>query len=74
MGKLEDLEGVKDDKGLTVVWDKGDAENGLGGGGLGELKLDFGVGEDLRQQLIDTISAMKLSSADTGLHGGPKCR
>ena len=57
MGKIEIFEGVLDDKELTVVRDEGDAENGLVGGVLDVLRLDFGVGVDLRQQLTNNISA-----------------
>ena len=57
MGKNEAFEGVKEDVELTVVQGEGDAENGLVGGGLGVLWLDFGVGVDLRQQLTNNISA-----------------
>ena len=58
MGKIEELEGVHDDKKLTVVWDEGDAENSLSGGVLIRHKLILGVGKDLRQQLISNIRAV----------------
>ena len=58
MGKIEVFEGVKDDNELKVVRDEGDAEHGLVGGGLGVLRLCFGVGMDLRQQLNVNIRAV----------------
>ena len=58
MCKIEAFEGVKDIKELTVVRDEGDAEHGLVGGGLGVLRLCFGVGMDLRQQLNVNIRAV----------------
>ena len=42
--KKQDIEGVKDDTVLTVVWDKGDTDLILGGGVLGGHKLSVGVG------------------------------
>ena len=58
MGKIEENEGFKDDKWLTVVRDEGEAELGLVGGYLGVVWHDFGVGMDLRQQLISNIRAL----------------
>ena len=57
MGKIEVFEGVIDDNELTVVRVEGDAELGLVGGVLTGHELILGVGEDLRQQLIDNIRA-----------------
>ena len=58
MGKIEILEGVKDDKELTVVRDEGDVEFGLVGGVLVGHELIIGVGMDLRQQLSDNFRAV----------------
>ena len=58
MSKIEEIEGVKDGKQLTVVRDEGDVELGLVGGVLGGNELNVGVGVDLRQLLRDNISAV----------------
>ena len=58
MGKIEIFEGVIDDNELTVVRVEGDAELGLVVGVLTGHELIIGVGVDLRQQLIDNISAV----------------
>ena len=44
MGKIEEIEGVTDQNELTVVLDVGDVGDvlGLGGGVVGELRLNFG--------------------------------
>ena len=75
-GENQVFEG-KIEKDITVVLDVGDVTDvlGLGGGVVEELRLNLGVGQDLRQQLIDKSElCLKLGSADTCLHGGPKCR